>query len=336
MRESSGAPSATTSVISLGTLNIRGGYNNKKFELVEQARRLKLDIVAISDIRVRGEKEEQIGDYRVYLSGVSKGKANWGVGLMVSRDLEPYISSVRFVNERVMWVDFDIPSQNIRCGSIYSPCEGAENRDLDKFYNDLTDVVCRVRNDQKIIMLGDFNARIGNRNRIFGKVAGKFGENMDPNRNGVRILDFCQATGLAITNSFFKHRRIHQVTWEDITQNRKSTIDYVIVDQDIRKFVRDTRVYRSFEIGSDHHLLGSQISIKKPKARNIRVQCQRIRIEKLQEDNVRKQFIDRIEEEYRLIEAQRRQGIEREWSRFKDTFLRIARECVGVSICKGG
>ncbi len=160
-----------------------------------------------------------------------------------------------------MWLSFSFGKQKFRIVSLYFPCEGGDEAELDKFYEDLEDIVNRVGINEKVILLGDLNSRIGNNNFNFEEVMGNYGEEIQRNRNGTRLFNFCQSSGLIITNSLFKHKKIHQFTWEDVTQNRKSIIDYVIVDKDLGKDVIDTRVYRSFEIGSDHYLVGSKIKI---------------------------------------------------------------------------
>jgi len=49
--------------------------------------------------------------------------------------------------------------------------------ELDKFYEDLSDVVCK-KGSESVVLLGDFNARIGNSkiNSAYERVVGKFGE----------------------------------------------------------------------------------------------------------------------------------------------------------------
>ncbi|XP_049779384.1 piggyBac transposable element-derived protein 2-like [Schistocerca cancellata] len=54
-----------------------------------------LDVLAVSDIQVRGEKEEEVGEYKVYLSGIKAGIAQWGVGLYIGKEMEPSVVAVR-------------------------------------------------------------------------------------------------------------------------------------------------------------------------------------------------------------------------------------------------
>ncbi|XP_049768049.1 uncharacterized protein LOC126101434 [Schistocerca cancellata] len=79
-----------------GAININGGYSGKKVELAEAASKMGLDVLAVSDIRVKGEKEEEVGEYKVYLSGVKAGIAQWGVGLYIRKEMEPSVVAIRW------------------------------------------------------------------------------------------------------------------------------------------------------------------------------------------------------------------------------------------------
>ncbi|XP_049784084.1 craniofacial development protein 2-like [Schistocerca cancellata] len=250
-------------VMRWGAININGGYTGKKVELAEAASKMGLDVLAVSDIRVRGEKDEEVGEYKVYLSRVKAGIAQWGVGLYIRKEMEPSVVAIRYVNERLMWIDLTVSSRKIRIVSVYSHCEGTYQDKMDSFYEALSDVVVRVKDKDRVLLMGDFNARIGNRTEGYEKVMGKFGEDMEANRNGKQLLDFCASMGLVITNSFFKHKNIHRYTWEG--RGTRSVIDYIITDQEFRKAVRGTRVFRGFFDDTDHYLICSEIGIVRPK-----------------------------------------------------------------------
>ncbi|XP_067004962.2 craniofacial development protein 2-like [Anabrus simplex] len=173
-----------------------------------------LDVLEISDIGVKGDSEVEIGDYKVYLTGVRKGRAEYGVGLFIRNTIARNIVSVRHLNERMMWVDLIVGGIRTQIVSVYSPCEGAVEDEVDKFYESLSDIVVRVNSKDRIVLMGDFNARVGNRTEGYERVTGKCGEYMEPNRNGKRLLVFCTSMVLTVTNASFKDKAIHRYTWE--------------------------------------------------------------------------------------------------------------------------
>lgn len=60
---------------------------------------------------------------------------------------------------------------------------------------------------------------------------------------------------LLITNTHFKHKEIHTYTRELVSRNEKSLIDYFLVSKSLRNNIKDVKVKRGAEIGSDHFLV---------------------------------------------------------------------------------
>ena len=271
----------------------------------------------------------------IRLSGVQSGRANWGVGIAIREELVKFVMGVRFVNGRLMWISVKLAGGVYRLVSVYSPCEGSSAGDLDAFYEQLGDVVSRKGNEC-LVLLGDFNARIGNGKSDSGyeRVMGRFGEDA-LNGNGKRLLDFCDFNGLAITNSFCKHKWIHRYTYVNDGLGHKSIIDYVIIEQDSRKVVRDTRVYRGFTFGSDHHFLGARLSVGKLcQTKRKKVVTRKFRVGKFREEAVRSRFMERFAEGFEALPADCG-DIEAEWANFKRFILGVAEECLG-SVTSGG
>ncbi|XP_068082291.1 craniofacial development protein 2-like [Anabrus simplex] len=213
------------------------------------------DVLGVSYIRVRGDKEEEIGDYKVYLTGVRKGRAESGVGHIIRNTIARNIVSVRHVNEQMMWVDLAIGGIRTRIVSVYSPCEGADEDEVDKFYEALSDIVVRVNTKDRIVLMGDFIARVGNRTEGYERVIVKCGEDTEAKGNGKRLLDFCASMCLAVMNTFFKHKAIHRYTWE--ARGIRPIIEYIYTNFEFTKSVRNLQVFRGFFDDTGHYLICS-------------------------------------------------------------------------------
>lgn len=89
-------------------------------------------------------------------------------------------------------------------------------------------------------------------------VVRKYGENTR-NDNGNRLIDFCRLNGLIIANTFFDHKDIHKYTRKAPSRNERSIIDYILIEKSRRHLVKNIRVKRGPEIGSDHYLVKAQL-----------------------------------------------------------------------------
>lgn len=86
------------------------------------------------------------------------------------------------------------------------------------------------------------------------EVIGRHGETTR-NDNGKRLIQLCKEHEYKITNTYFAHKDVHKYTWEHPTKSLKSIIDLILVKQKHKITIKDVRVYRKPECGSDHYLL---------------------------------------------------------------------------------
>ena len=63
-----------------------------------------------------------------------------------------------------------------------------------------------------LILIGDFNAKVGREKGIWREVMGAFGVGAR-NNNGQRLLEFCTEHRLSITNAGFKYKIENKATW---------------------------------------------------------------------------------------------------------------------------
>ena len=87
---------------------------------------------------------------------------------------------------------------------------------------------------------------------------GSLGEDVI-NDNGDKLIDICEQNSWKILNAYFKHKRIHQYTWHQDTQELRSIIDYIITRQNSGLKFQDVRVFRGMTVGSDHYLVNAKI-----------------------------------------------------------------------------
>ena len=95
--------------------------------------------------------------------------------------------------------------------SVYSPTLDSFDDMKDRIYDTLYSTLRRILQDDKIILLGDLNARVGRNHDIWHGVIGHHGVG-NMNSSGLRLLSLCSELGLAITNTFFQLRDMHKTS----------------------------------------------------------------------------------------------------------------------------
>ena len=146
--------------------------------------------------------------------------------------------------------------------AVYAPTEVDVAIEAEDFYEKLQDLVAETNQIDVIITLGDFNARVRpstTPSRLHSP------HNPDKkNQNGTRLVDLCKQNGLVITNTIFLHKKIHQWTWSHPEQKEGGhVLDYVLINQEYRSLITDTRAYKKTKHISDHNIIISYIQLSK-------------------------------------------------------------------------
>lgn len=90
--------------------------------------------------------------------------------------------------------------------SAYAPTMTNPDEIKDKFYEELHDVIAAVPKADKLIILGDFNARIGSNSTSWDGVG-------NCNSNGLLLLHTCAEHGFLITTTVFCLPTRNKTSW---------------------------------------------------------------------------------------------------------------------------
>ena len=94
---------------------------------------------------------------------------------------------------------------NITVIQVYAPTSNAEEAEVERFYEDLQDLIELTPKKDVLFIIGDWNAKVGSQE--LPGVTGKFGLGVQ-NEVGQRLTEFCQENALVIVNTLFQqHRR---------------------------------------------------------------------------------------------------------------------------------
>ena len=87
---------------------------------------------------------------------------------------------------------------NITVIQVYAPTSNAEEAEVERFYEDLQDLLEPTPKKDVLFILGDWNTKVGSQ-EIPG-VTRKFGLGVQ-NEAGQRLIEFCQENALVIVHS---------------------------------------------------------------------------------------------------------------------------------------
>ena len=158
---------------------------------------------------------------------------------------------------------------------------------------------------------------------------GVHGGNGFGNRNpdGLRLLDFCVANQLAITNTFFNKSIPRLITFS--SGGNETQIDYLLVRRSQLKWVKNVNVISSEECISQHKLLVGDIILSSTPRAPVRLPP-RVKTWKLREEPIRAAFEESFKQKCGTVP----EGVDDAWSHLRETLCDAAKEVCGST--KGG
>ena len=113
-------------------------------------------------------------------------------------------------NDRMISVRFQGKPFNITVIQVYVPTSNTDEAEVERFYEDLQDILELTLKNDVLFIIGDWNAKVG-RQEIRG-VTGKFGLGVQ-NKAWQRLAEFCQENTLVIANTLFQQHKRRLYTW---------------------------------------------------------------------------------------------------------------------------
>ena len=142
-----------------------------------------------------------------------------------------------------------------------APTNDAMDEEKDEFYNQVQDTVSSCNRNDMIVVVGDWNAKVGNNNTNRKELIGKFGIGI-MNDNEERLCDFCSANGFIISGTIFPYKDIHKLTWRSPDGRTVNQINHVLVNGNMRTSILDIRVMIGADIYGEHYLVKTRIRLK--------------------------------------------------------------------------
>ena len=111
-----------------------------------------------------------------------------GVAIMVNKRVQNAVLGCNLKNDRMIFVCFQSKPFNITVIQVHAPTSDAEEADVERFYEDLQDLLELTPKKDVLFIIGDCKAKVGSQETP--GVTGKFGFGMR-NEAEQRLIEFC-------------------------------------------------------------------------------------------------------------------------------------------------
>ena len=232
--------------------------------------RFNIDVAALSETRLadEGNIQETTAEYTIFWIGKTTDEPRiHGVSLAIKTRLVKQVNlAPTGINERLMTLRIPLKrSKYLTLISVYAPTLTSDDETKDSFYDDLHRTIRSVPKNDKLVVLGDFSARVGRDHLLWYGLIGKHGHG-NCNANGRLPLGLCTEHDLTVTNTLFRLPLRQKTTWRHPRSKHWHTLDYVLTR---KRDIKDVCITRSMpgadDCWTDHRLLLSRLRM------NIRV-----------------------------------------------------------------
>ena len=135
--------------------------NQGKLEEVKrETARVNIDVLGISNLKWTGISEFNSDDHHIYSCGQESFRRN-GVASMVNKRVRNAVLGCNLKNNRMITVHVQGKPFNITVIQAYAPTSSTEEAEVERFYEDLQDLLELTPKKDVLFIIGDWNAKVG-------------------------------------------------------------------------------------------------------------------------------------------------------------------------------
>ena len=126
-------------------------------------------------------------DHYIYYCGHESLRRNV-VAIMVNKRVQNVVRGCNLQNDRMISVHFQGKPFSVTVIQVYAPTSNAKEAEVERFYEDLHDLLELTPKKDILFIIGDWNAKV--RSQQIPGVTGKFALGVQ-NEAGQRLTEFC-------------------------------------------------------------------------------------------------------------------------------------------------
>ncbi|XP_062532968.1 craniofacial development protein 2-like [Bombyx mori] len=300
--------------------------------VARELHRYHVDVAALSETHLadEGELVEVGAGYIFFWKGTAASETRHsGVGFAIKNHLVKRLEEYPVhISDRITTLRVHLDKDNyLNVISVYPPTLDKSDDIKDKFYGEVTLCLDSINAREQVLLLGDFNARVGRDYEAWPGVLGRHGVG-NINSNGQLLLSLCAQYGLAITNTMFRLAAKYKTTWMQPRSKHWHLIDYAIVRQRDFSQVQITRVMRGAHCWSDHRLIVTKLRLRLRRPRRSPMKkLASLDIDKLRDPEVRKNYAEVLSK--KLLPVNETGDVDADWGALSSHIMDTASIALG-------
>ena len=157
---------------------------------------------------------------------------------MVNKRVQNAVLGCNLKNDRMISIRFQGKLFNITVIQVYAPTSNTEEAEVERFYEDLQDLLELTPKKDVLFIVGDWNAKVGSQETP--RITDKFDLGIR-NEAGQKLIEFCQENALVIANILFQQHKRSLYTWTSLDGQQQNHIDSILCSQRWRSSIQLAR-----------------------------------------------------------------------------------------------
>ena len=213
--------------LKIATYNVRTLLKDEHVQELE-VNNMKWDVIGLGEVRRKEESFTTLqSGHLLYHSDANNGQA--GVGFLVNKKWKDNITRVSSGNSRIAELVLRITDRyQLKIGQVYAATTSHSDEETDNFYNTIDKIL--EKQTHYIIVMGDFNAKVGGQSNTPERVTGCFGLGQR-NERGDTLVEWATSKKFKIMNTQFQKKAGRRWTWRSPDGHTRNKIDYIMTDK---------------------------------------------------------------------------------------------------------
>ena len=209
----------------IGTWNVRTMLRPGKLaNVISEMKRRKINILGLSEVRWKENGDFTSEGKRIIYVGGSESQR--GVAVLLDEETAKCVISTEVHEDRIVMVRIQAQPTNIVVIQVNMPTSTHSDEEVDVVSEKLEQISQNVKGREYLIVMGDWNAVIGEQREE--TCVGEFDLGRRNDR-GQRLIEFCKQLKMVVTNTCFKQEKRRRYTWKAPGDTERYQLDYIMV-----------------------------------------------------------------------------------------------------------